>query len=119
MINKTSFTCDLNNPDQPSCSPAAAQTQVAVVRYHAAGREEGLGWRKPTPEPDGKGNVRFPVVQLLSNVRALVENMIRNGNLLVFCIPCPDIPRAPTQKMWGGPELCILASIPVRVRRES
>lgn len=81
-----------------TCHPAPWQLHKhrlqSIFRYDAAGRGEGLAWRKPTPEPDGNGNVRFPVVQLLSNVHVLMENMIRNGNLLVFCIPHPDKPRA-------------------------
>jgi hypothetical protein len=70
------------------------QRLQSIFRYHAAEREEGLAWRKPTPEPDGNGNVRFPAVPLLSNVHVLVENMIRNGSLLVFLTPHPHMPRS-------------------------
>lgn len=47
------------------------------------GREGGeAGLEKPIPEPDENGNVRFPVVQLLSNSHVLLENVTRNRNLV-------------------------------------
>ena len=65
------------------------------------------------PGADKNGNVQSSLVQQFSNVsvQSTHKELVKNVNLLLFCLPHPDMPGTLVQKTRGGgeaPRLCIL-----------